>query len=174
MKSLFGWSLIALGVLCIPFAFQIIGKEFGYSQVGIAHTLQSSVLTMQLISTAIGSLLPSVLLIYFGRRVLPANRVKAREKQLSSLALAAAEGDLQAVREWLQLGYDVNCAAKDGSTPLMYAVRNGYREIVVVLLDAGANPQLRTKKSDSAFDIACRFHKNDLADLLRAGMHVSH
>lgn len=57
---------------------------------------------------------------------------------------AAAEGDVSRIKHLVDLGYDVNSVA-DGETPLCIAVRSDHLETVQVLLNNGANPNMRGK-----------------------------
>src|SRR5437016_96035 len=51
---------------------------------------------------------------------------------------AVTNADVAAVRALVKSGADVNVAAPDGSTPLHWAVNKGDRELVQILLKAGA------------------------------------
>ncbi|MBK1830722.1 ankyrin repeat domain-containing protein [Verrucomicrobiaceae bacterium R5-34] len=51
--------------------------------------------------------------------------------------------DDSAVRLFLEKDADVNAAGKDGSTPLHVAARQGLPKSIEILLDAGANPDLK-------------------------------
>ncbi|KAL5010411.1 hypothetical protein ScPMuIL_012716 [Solemya velum] len=57
----------------------------------------------------------------------------------SSVATAAAVGDLQAVNQLVKEGVDLNKRDKDGMTPLGIAAFWGYADIVQSLLEAGAD-----------------------------------
>jgi outer membrane protein assembly factor BamB len=56
---------------------------------------------------------------------------------------AAREGDLAGVQAALQAGVDVNAASPYGATALSFAADRGRLPIVVVLLEAGANPNVK-------------------------------
>jgi len=55
---------------------------------------------------------------------------------------AATTGDVAKVKELLDKGVDANAANPYGGTPLVYACDKGYPEIVKLLLEHGANPNL--------------------------------
>ena len=63
-------------------------------------------------------------------------------------------------------GADVNAKNKDGWTPLHLAGYNGQMETIRILLDAKANPSLRTKDRKIAYDLAEEQKKEEAAALL--------
>ena len=66
----------------------------------------------------------------------------------SPVADAAMNGDLEAVRELLEEGADVNLAQGDGMTALHWAAEVGDVEMVGMLLDAGAKLEGVTRIGD--------------------------
>ena len=62
---------------------------------------------------------------------------------------------------------DLNHPKNDGMTPLMFASRNGYPEVVRVLLAAGADKDLRNNYGKTALDKAIEKKKDACAALLR-------
>ena len=73
------------------------------------------------------------------------------------LADAAMNGDLSAVRSLVQQKADVNGAQGDGSTALHWAAFRDDREMVKVLLAAGANAKAATREG-------CLLYTSDAAD----------
>jgi ankyrin repeat protein len=74
----------------------------------------------------------------------------------NQLTGAAARGDLDAVRWGLRFGVDVNAPSRwgwrlenDGQTPLTAAAQHGRVEVVRLLLQNGADPNLRDHGSDN-------------------------
>jgi len=59
---------------------------------------------------------------------------------VSAIATAAEAGDLDEVSALISGGADVNQAAADGTTALLWATYQAYPEMVQALLDAGADP----------------------------------
>jgi ankyrin repeat protein len=64
------------------------------------------------------------------------------------------EGDLSLVNLLIENRADLNKANKYGNTPLTVAAVNGYSDKVELLLKAGANKFLKTKKGKNAADLA--------------------
>jgi ankyrin repeat protein len=62
---------------------------------------------------------------------------------LTALLVAARDGQINAVKAFLDAGGDVNQTSDtDHATPLILAVINGHFDLAKVLLDRGANPKL--------------------------------
>lgn len=61
----------------------------------------------------------------------------------STIYSAAGNGNLAAVKQYLQDGADVNARTKDGLTPLMFAARDGHLDVVKYLVDKGADMNTR-------------------------------
>jgi uncharacterized protein len=55
------------------------------------------------------------------------------------LIAAAYANDVDAARELIEAGADVNLADGQGVTPLAHAEQSGYEEIAAILRDAGAS-----------------------------------
>lgn len=83
-----------------------------------------------------------------------------------SLVTAAFLGDVQAVREFLDKGANVNDIV-DKWPPLAAAARNSHVEIVKMLLDKGANVNVTTSTSgETALHIASGFGNSEVVALL--------
>lgn len=67
-------------------------------------------------------------------------------KQLTSLHRAAAEGDLEWVKELLESGAAINAKNERGLTALHRAINRGKRQIVELLLDKGADVNAKDDK----------------------------
>lgn len=92
-----------------------------------------------------------------------------RRKGMTPFMLAAADGNVEAVRKILAAGEDVNTRDNRGGTALMFATLNHHTDLVRLLLDAGANPRLSTHKGLTALDIARNKDFADLQSLLDRG-----
>ena len=91
---------------------------------------------------------------------------RADEQGLTELMRAAANEDLQRVRELLDYGQDPNARSSIGTTALMYAARSGATDIVHALVEAGADVHARSTAGSTASQIAERFGHAGLADWL--------
>ena len=56
---------------------------------------------------------------------------------------AAAKGNIEAIKQHLAAGTDVNANGYRGFTPLHYAARNGHKEIVELLIAKGADVNVK-------------------------------
>jgi len=81
-----------------------------------------------------------------------------------SIFNAAITGNIEAVKQHLAAGTDVNAKNKIGSTPLNYAALKGHEEIAELLIAAGADVNARDKDGKTPFDVASN---DETADLLR-------
>ena len=81
-----------------------------------------------------------------------------------SIFNAAITGNIEAVKQHLAAGTDVNAKNKIGSTPLNYAALKGHEEIVELLIAEGADVNARDKDGKTPFDVASN---DETADLLR-------
>jgi hypothetical protein len=96
-----------------------------------------------------------------------------KEYNMTPLAQAASQGNLELIRILLNAGADVNGRNREGLTPLMQASTQADVEVVQSLLDAGAKIDLRDDDGQSALH-----HAADEADaevlkaLLDAGASV--
>ena len=84
-----------------------------------------------------------------------------------SIHKAAEEGNIEAVKQRLATGTDVN--AKDGSgyTPLHRAAGRDHKEIVELLIAKGADLNAKMNDGQTPLDWAIRGEETETADLLR-------
>ncbi len=80
---------------------------------------------------------------------------------------AAYDGDIQAVKQHLVDGTDVNATDDDGWTPLHFAAVNGHKEIVELLIAKGANVNAKNGSGETPLDWAIEKTHTEIADLLR-------
>jgi hypothetical protein len=78
------------------------------------------------------------------------------------LVEAASDGNIEAVKQHLNAGTDVDANTDDGFTPLNYAAANGHKEIVELLIAEGADVNVRSILG-TPLDMA----EGETADLLR-------
>jgi len=82
-----------------------------------------------------------------------------------SIREAARTGNIEAVKQAIAAGADVNAKNKLGSTPLHEAAVIGHKEIAELLIAKGADVNAKNMGGETALDEAKR--KPELADLLR-------
>lgn len=73
---------------------------------------------------------------------------------VAGLHRAAQKGDLEAVRQLILLGAEINILDEHGSTPLMYASSFGNASVVEYLLSIGADKYIKNYSNASALDYA--------------------
>ena len=92
-------------------------------------------------------------------------------EELNVLLDAAKKGDIEAVKQHLAAGTDVNAKTGDGTTPLHNAAEKGHKEIVELLIANGANMNAiivsGRNKGKTPLDLAIWRKKTETADLLR-------
>lgn len=89
----------------------------------------------------------------------------------TNLIEACIAGDVEAVRELLDRGADINSKDIHGNTPLMHACRNCHLELVELLLDRGCDTAVKDKYSKRAIDIAEDWGYPTLVELLKSYCH---
>ncbi len=91
--------------------------------------------------------------------------------ELNVLLDAAKNGDIEAVKQHLADGADVNAKTADGTTPLHNAAVYGHTEVAELLIANGANMNAiivsGRNQGKTPLDLAIWRKKNEAADLLR-------
>ena len=83
-----------------------------------------------------------------------------------ALVRAAEEGDIQYVRNLLDLGADINMRDKKGYTALIIATQYKYIVIIRLLLDRGADPNISSVYGDTPLIYASFGGRTDIVRLL--------
>ena len=91
---------------------------------------------------------------------------KAEEDNLSELMLAAAEGNLDRVKDLFAYGADVNAESTSGTTALMYAVRNNHVAVAQFLVSAKADLHRKSEKGTTALSLAKKYGSPELVSFL--------
>ena len=78
---------------------------------------------------------------------------------------AAEAGNIEAVKQYLAAGADVNAKDDNGWTPLHAAAREGHKEIAELFIANGADVNAKTVYGNTPLDLAK--DKSETADLLR-------
>ena len=76
---------------------------------------------------------------------------------------AVKTGNIDAVKQHLDTGVDVNAKDRWGMTPLHYATSKGHKEIAELLIAKGADVNVKRRDGQTALDSA----DSETADLLR-------
>jgi ankyrin repeat protein len=84
-----------------------------------------------------------------------------------SIHVAAIMGKIEAVKQHLAAGADVNAKHMNGSTPLHWAAWEGHMEVVELLIAKGADVNAKNNKSITPLDAAITRSHTEIADLLR-------
>ena len=84
-----------------------------------------------------------------------------------SIQQAAKDGNIEAVKQHLAAGMDVNAKNDWGETPLHYATIEDHKETVELLIAEGADVNAQGDRSGTPLDWAIRFEHPEIADLLR-------
>ena len=87
----------------------------------------------------------------------------------SSLSIheAASDGNIEAVKEDITGGADVNTINEWGGTPLHYATVSGHKEIAELLIIKGANVNAKLATDETPLDNAINHGHPETANLLR-------
>ena len=91
-----------------------------------------------------------------------------------SIHVAADEGNIEAVKQHLAAGTDVNAKGDEGLTPLHYAVARGHKEVAELLITKGAD--VNAKDDDGwtpLHDAAFEGHKEIVELLIAADADVN-
>ena len=91
-----------------------------------------------------------------------------------SLTAAVTDGDIGAVQAFLDGGWDVNKATSGGQTPLILAIVFRRLQILSLLLEAGADPQLRDGLGLNAVEWAERRGFTEALKLLAQTREADH
>ena len=87
-----------------------------------------------------------------------------------SIHVAVKSGNIEAVKQHLAAGTDVNAKSKgNGWTPLFYATSGGgQKEIAELLIAEGANVNAKDKLGDTSLQVAAYQGHKEIAELLIA------
>ena len=84
------------------------------------------------------------------------------------LHYAASSGQLTIISQLLENSAYIDAESPNGTTPLMMAAMYGTTAAVKLLLDEGADPQLKNQQGLSALDFAQRGKRPDAAEVIGA------
>ena len=84
-----------------------------------------------------------------------------------SIHEAAANGNIEAVKQHIAAGTDVNVKNEFGWTPLYYAAWGGHKEIVELLIAKGADVNAKIEVGDYKGQTPLDLAEDEIADLIR-------
>jgi len=83
-------------------------------------------------------------------------------------------GNIEAIKQHIAAGTDVNAKADGGLTPLHVATFNGVKEAAALLIAGGANLEMRDDLGQTALHMAAYWSGKEMAELLiAAGANVN-
>jgi ankyrin repeat protein len=85
-----------------------------------------------------------------------------------SIHKAAGDGNIEAVKQYLDGGADVNAKYGGGWTPLHFAAEKGHKEIAELLIAKGADVNTKMKDGDTPLDSVEYVHESDHSPVERA------
>ena len=80
---------------------------------------------------------------------------------------AARDGNIEAVKQHIAAGTDVNAKIESGSAPLHLAASFGHKEVAELLIAKGADVNARDDIGYTPLDHTIGHDENEIADLLR-------
>ena len=84
-----------------------------------------------------------------------------------SMLLAVAKGNIEAVKQHLAAGTNVNAIDVDGETPLHKAALMGHKKIAELLISAGADANVKFRDGTTPLDWAVGHKHPEIANLIR-------
>jgi len=84
-----------------------------------------------------------------------------------SIFAASGIGNIEAVKQHLAAGADVNAKTKSGLTPLHHAAFYGHMEIAELLIEKGADVKAKDMNGKTPLDEAIKRKHTEIADFLR-------
>ena len=97
----------------------------------------------------------------------PKSKTPTVEAPDISISEAALNENIEAVKQHIAAGTDVNARDNGGSTPLHQAAINGHKEIAELLIANGADVNAKTDAGVTPLDDAIGRKHSETADLLR-------
>jgi ankyrin repeat protein len=81
---------------------------------------------------------------------------------------ASAVGDIEAVKQHIAAGMDMDGKDENGMTPLFGAAFNGHKEVAELLIAAGADVNAKDEGGETPLLYAATFGHKEIAELLLA------
>jgi ankyrin repeat protein len=90
-------------------------------------------------------------------------------EKVSTFCVSIAKGDLEAFRNFVSTGVDIN-KKSNGMTPVMYAAKFNRVEILKILIAYGADLETKSKDGITALSYAKKSNANDAVKLLEESL----
>jgi ankyrin repeat protein len=84
-----------------------------------------------------------------------------------SIHRAAEKGNIEAVKQHLDTGEDVNVKSDSGMTPLHHAAYRENKEVIELLIAKGASVNAQDVAGRTPLNVAIRYKRTETADILR-------
>jgi CubicO group peptidase (beta-lactamase class C family) len=96
----------------------------------------------------------------------PEEKGQPSEPPSANLHMAAVLGDIDAIRQHIEAGSDLNEKDQFGSTPLIIAATFGKTEVAGALIDAGADLEIRSNEGSTPLLVAAFLGRIEIVKLL--------
>ena len=94
------------------------------------------------------------------------NSDKEKSTPHVSLQIAALQGNIDAIRQHINAGSDLDVKDEYGSTPLIIATTFGKTEVALALIEAGADMEITNNEGATPLHIAAFFCRTDIVKAL--------
>ncbi|WP_250433041.1 ankyrin repeat domain-containing protein [Hanstruepera flava] len=92
--------------------------------------------------------------------------IETAVKEKSPFHMSIVKGDVETVQKLIELGADVN-EKWNGLTPAMYAAKYNRTDVLVVLIDNGANLKTKCDKGHTALEYAELSNAKDAKNVIK-------
>lgn len=82
------------------------------------------------------------------------------------LHIAALQGNIEAIRQHIKAGSDLNEIDEYGSSPLIVAITFGKTEVARALIEAGANMEISNNEGATPLHLAALFCRTEIVEIL--------
>jgi CubicO group peptidase (beta-lactamase class C family) len=115
-----------------------------------------------------GMLIVTLLIVVGGATLETSSKEKGRPSKLPdvSLHVAALQGNIDAVRQHIEAGSDLNAKDAYGSSPLIIATTFGKTEVARALIEAGADMKISNNEGSTPLHIAALFCRTEIVKAL--------
>lgn len=130
------------------------------------HALSSHKLEVSIMKTVTTALCLVVLLGMTGCKKQEDSEHKTTRPQISSLHIAALQGNLEAIQRHIRVGSDLNLKDEYGATPLIVATTFGETDVAKALIETGADMTLTNDEGSTALHVAAFLCRDEIVKVL--------